>query len=485
VRESHLESEKLNPFVELKPVYRVGIILYVSITIFLPLIYRSIIFESGVPYSFERVVLRFFYNFLLFWPIFFYKKEYGVLHPLLFPGLITLVKSLITGGGLFDSLLAHSHPIVPIYNTALVGWDQHELAKNDLIVWLLYDLSIVSYYIGFIFGFKFITPKFQKPIDKALKIKVFMLYSFVFGGVLVYLQSKGGITAHLSSFGHGREEAIGGEGVLHAFFRAGLIGLMIWYAYDKNAVKNPLFWLGLAVSIPIPFISTGSRSNTVMGVIFIGAIWMYHMKRMPLITGILAAYVGMLVVGILGDFRRSSFFGEVDYSILTEASIEKAEESYRADASMRSKSREPFLPVVAKGLDQTGYLFGKSYVGAILFFIPRAIWADKPHSVGHIAATEFFGVGGGTPPGPVGEAYWNFGSLGVFIIFFIFGNIHKFAKDLFYVNNDHPLLLVLYILFVATFGPGGMDMVLCFQIISVSLIIAIMLGIFGFKRVKI
>jgi len=115
------------------------------------------------------------------------------------------------------------------------------------------------------------------------------------------------------------------------------------------------------------------------------------------------------------------------------------------------------MPVVAKVPEEVDLLYGRSYVGPLLFFVPRALWPEKPRGVGAMNSEFIFGrpYSGGIPTGPVGEAYWNFHIPGVAAIFFLYGIFHRWLARFLVRYADVPVAWVLYALTLFYFSPEG------------------------------
>lgn len=80
--------------------------------------------------------------------------------------------------------------------------------------------------------------------------------------------------------------------------------------------------------------------------------------------------------------------------------------------------------IVEKFPDEFDYLYGSSYATILIAPIPRVLWPEKPVvRVGLFVGTEVLERNSrtGVVPGIIGEAYMNFGSVGVAVILFLFG----------------------------------------------------------------
>lgn len=89
-----------------------------------------------------------------------------------------------------------------------------------------------------------------------------------------------------------------------------------------------------------------------------------------------------------------------------------------------------------------GITWGRQLLGALLFFVPRAIWTTKPVGTGHtvIAALEQFSFTNVSAP-MVAEGYINFGTVGVMVFAVILGMLVREVDRRYWANRD-PLSLV-------------------------------------------
>src|SRR5690606_38225611 len=75
--------------------------------------------------------------------------------------------------------------------------------------------------------------------------------------------------------------------------------------------------------------------------------------------------------------------------------------------------------------EKAGHLYGSSYAAIPFFWVPRAVWPDKPESgLGAWVRTTLFRTWAdksGWPPGFIAEAYINFGYFGILVVAFLVG----------------------------------------------------------------
>ncbi len=120
-------------------------------------------------------------------------------------------------------------------------------------------------------------------------------------------------------------------------------------------------------------------------------------------------------------------------------------------------------------VEMDGIVFGSQLLGAILFWVPRAIWPEKPIGSGDFIANEYistiFSVDFLNFSMPlIGEAYINFGFFGVCLIFYLVGaycgkedtrfhliNKYEAFTKVNYYSNSAPLRMWRYTTFLGIF----------------------------------
>ncbi|MED4013677.1 O-antigen polysaccharide polymerase Wzy [Priestia aryabhattai] len=86
-------------------------------------------------------------------------------------------------------------------------------------------------------------------------------------------------------------------------------------------------------------------------------------------------------------------------------------------------------------VDLLGVEWGRQFVGAIFFWVPRGIWHSKPISTGQLVA-EFQNYNFTNLSSPLwAESYINFGCIGIILIFFGYGYLSGFLQKKFLENN--------------------------------------------------
>lgn len=473
-----------SPFVSISSGFRIFFILYFLIVILLQKV-LIILLQNDI--SLVIHLLDIVYFGLVFLPIFFYRKEYGWLHPLIFPALFSLSKSIVADPLTLFNLffIDQSNASFQISHVLLSNMSDSEIRYIHIKGQLFNILAIISYYFGFFFfrDVKFKRLYYSQPLSNH-KIKLFVIYLFSLIIFLIYIQLKGGVNAHILSWSSGRFNALAGDGPILVIAKLAGIATLIWFAMGiQSAIKSPLFWFMALTSIPTQFLLTGSRSEIVYISIWFVMIFMIQSKRIP---GVQIASLGLvtaLLISTLGLIRNSTYQGEIAWDqTVSDFSFEDAISRTHEELEKRKGEESGYLPVMAKVPDEVDYLYGKSYIGALFFFVPRYFWRDKPRGAGALVGELIFGrkSGAGVPPSAVGEVYWNFGIIGVTLVFALFGRIHKALERAFLINHRFKAFQVIYIITLFMFTPSTIKLVSYLQIIIPTLFILWWIGSLSF-----
>jgi hypothetical protein len=258
--------------------------------------------------------------------------------------------------------------------------------------------------------------------------------------------------------------------------------LLIWYLHKPDILKSPLFAVSFIVVSIMQFVVTGSRSGLFAPIASLLIAWMYINRRIPAKRALLLGVLGVLVLGALGDIRGSGRDGEIDISSLTNFDLLQAWEASQDDIAGRALN--PDLAVMAVVPKHKDYIYGSTYLAAIGFFVPRAIWEDKPRGGGaHAAAIIYEGEdsanrysGAAYPISGVVEAYWSFDVFGVVVLFILFGLSLRLVVALvvrYPTNEFHIITLILFL--IAFNSPSTDELVatiqMLFMLVSTALFV--------------
>lgn len=447
---AHTQQQKAeSPFISMHLLHRSWIIAVVAIyLLFVGVLGR---FSPTPTLASGWVFLALTVNLsLLLVPVIFYKPSYGWFHPLVFGIFIALIDHLRQTFVYINGLQWHY---------ALPGWSAERLTlliADDLA---LTTVGLVAYYIGFFFTPKLGVPRvtFSQPRRLALKALLVVMFSFVVFGF--YMQTRGGLFAHILSWGRGRRVELAGQFYWVFFTKFSMVACLIWLTIDRKAHLRPLFWGCAGASLVINFLAAGSRSSVIYYIVLGLLVWQLRARKITGMKILIALVISLIILSILGNFRSSTFDGEVDWNALTGSSSTKDESVFNSatgELEERSGAGNGTFPILARVPEEVDYLYGSTYLAVLTLPIPRGWWPEKPGLVGGLVGYTFFGGStAGVPPGPMGEAYWNFGIAGVLIVFFIFGAFHKWLAEAFRKYAGEPAAVVPYVVTLYLLDPSG------------------------------
>jgi oligosaccharide repeat unit polymerase len=446
-----------NPFVPIAWPWRVGVLAFVLLyRVVVPAV-QQILYPGSAPLGAERMALDVVYEAALFAPLVFYRREWGWLHPLLFPPLFALGKAVLSGPGqlLAPLGLFYTPPDVALFHMALEQWAQGDIALAMIKAKLIMLLGLGGYYFGYFFAPRPPVPRVEPLPARALAPKALVIVGLSLMLFAVFMQMRGGIAAHLASFGLGRFRAVGGLGHFSVLILMGTTAALVWFAVDPSTTRKPWFWATAGMVIPISFLLSGSRSSVITTAILFVIVWMIRTQKVPAARGFVMGVAAIFLVGALGALRESTYTGAVDWTVLTDVNVAEMVAAGQEEMQNRGETGA-FLPLVAKVPSRVDFLYGQSYLAAIFFFVPRALWPEKPRGVGPMTNAYIYHElemrpgeliqGSGIPPGALGEAYWNFYYPGVVLLYLVYGMFHWWLAAVLRRNPNVPAVWVLYAL---------------------------------------
>jgi hypothetical protein len=412
----------------------------------------------------------------------------GWMHPLILPSMVGIATGLIRNpASLLQPISIWVQPIQPWDHILLGGWSVAAVHSAQLKVSLLNFLAIIATYIGFASVRAGSTDCRQSTHLRINGYKIAITFIFGLLAVTLFIQQQGGIVSHVTSLAFGRYGMRELNGHFLVLCRFLPYILLLWYAYKPKATKNIYFLIAYLIAALLQFIVTGSRSSMLLTfAVFLG-IYMIHKRRIAIIRLLIFALITSLILGALGQVRRSGRNGVADFSALTELNIAAALDATHQELSKRKAGTD--LAIAALVPDQRGFLLGTTYVSALAFWIPRSIWLDKPRGAGAYAAALLYGgretmedySGGGIPVNGVSEAYWNFGYLGVLVIYLLYGAILSAVARWVYQDLYNPFatITLLIINFVLT-SPSSPSIVTTIQLLSMLWVLRLFVSRFRF-----
>jgi hypothetical protein len=493
----HRTAADGSPFIPITWRWRIAVLGYVIVYNVIAPGVGQVLSDIPAPLAVPRLWAEVIYQTLLFMPLLFYRPDYGWLHPLIFPVLFDTAIQLTREPIQLIAPFMGVGPGLGVASgsAALVGFDEMDLAVARLTYTSVKILAITVYYIGYFFGPKIRVPEFLPCNPSNVRLKSLAAVLVAAAVFLMYVHSRGGLSAHLLSLRYLRFETLGGDGPILVLIAVAGIAILVWYALDERAGRRPLFWAAAAFGIPVGFLSGGSRSAVVYELVLLAILWALRHQRMPASRGLVLAAVSFLIFGALGIIRTDYEAREVNWGTLT--SLDMAAWAEAADQEVAQRAaNDSGLVVVALG-PEAGLLWGKTYLSAVLFWFPRAWWHGKPRGAGaYTAAVLFEGQdlaslakepprSAALPPGAVAEAFWNFHVPGVVVIFFLYGMFHRWLARLLLINARAAAVWPLYAILLLHFLPQTDSMIETLQAAIPCFALLYWMNAFKYRRSRL
>ena len=396
------------------------------------------------------VIFRVLNSFIAIVPILFFRKV-GVFHLLVFPFYLSLAKTLA------QSPLSLLHPFlregVMLQNTTLTFISKPSLVFLNLEAAVYIFLFKILLFVGyFAFRGRISIPVFRGQGRPNL-LRFYVLTGIILAITFTFFGLQGGITSWISQWGSagGRQEAAEGLGPVLRLIGSAYFLPLAWYLYrGKQAIKNPVFILLAIMTLFLGFATTGSRSSIVNAFIPFLVAYALLNRNLPIFRAFVFGAVFFFLFGLLGQIRKASTFNRGNFT-WESINFQLQENVGRASAEARQwTGNGASIALYYSVPERVGYLSGLTYLGAISFWVPRAIWRDKPHGAGYYNGRLIFGGKAGIPPGAISEAFWNFGFLGILLMGFINGVLVSVFCRFFEANLSSVGAAVVYLIVLKT-----------------------------------
>ena len=374
----------------------------------------------------------------------------GIFHPLVFFVLWSGVKGLLTGQAALAAtgLETHSSPLI------------RDIELNSVLAeyFLLETVALLALYAGYGFAPRFHLPVLKQKITVGVEWKSVFWIGIAGVGVIMMLRHAGSLEMLLFQRGVASTDRIASNIGGHWVWLAGIgtIVPLFWLACDATAYKRPLFWAVLASAMAFKFLTTGSRSGTVLVLIFVILVWSLRNRRISYLSIILGALSVLALVGILGEFRAATQQSRVKVldEIALRGGIAEWANSSIQEMGSRHGQNSGELAILAVVPEKVSHIWGQSYMSMPFALIPSALVENKPRAGGKLVSDLIFNRPlTGIPPGAVGEAFWNFSYLGVVAVFAAYGAFLKLVAKIYLKNSSNPLILTGFLLVLVQLEP--------------------------------
>lgn len=402
--------------------------------------FLGVIFLEGSFGSFV-VITYFLKTTLLFLPLVVINNKYG-LHPLIFIGLWTLITESVPEYSVIINGLPN-HP-------GLTGLTDSRVETSVIIKLLMDSMAIGATYLGFIFSSSLKPLRLSHPPPRAIRTKLLCLIVGTIVILFIIVSKMGSIEQLVLTKGKYLAEELGGG---HWNLVTNFIISAVWLAaaFMKRPARSTLFWVSFGLALTTEFLVTASRGATLMVIIVTFLIFISRHGRFSPKHAFVVALMILLALGFMTQLRAGiqsgKFVAEESESAATQINASKfLSDASKALTSYAGSGNSDYAIYSSVGNTHT-HIFGNSYVAIFVAPIPRALWPDKPRGVAHKASEAFFPDNmhnTGVPPSPAGEAFWNFGGLGVFLIFFLWGALLRLAW-ISLKNRPTPGFIVVFI----------------------------------------
>jgi hypothetical protein len=327
-------------------------------------------------------------------------------------------------------------------------------------------LGLVFFQLGYYFTrFKYSYSSLKKynkwsSINKNSIIALYFLIGlFAF---VKFLTSNGGLSAFLDQVEAFRAGGISGQGYLILPFTqlltiASSISLVFAAGHSNSSRSNFKNSIFLIIIASLPSLILGFRSLLILPFLTYFTIYNFAFKKINFKKFIPISFIVLIVFTFYGIYREIpkgiSFDMKQAYSV-----IEGNPELLYSVVS-RSKGIEVVATVIKKMEETQLYDYGyKILIEAATILVPHFLWEGKPETGSVRFTTYFFGSDlafvrgidqdswGGVSPTIIGDAFWNFGWLGVCLIPLALGCAYKLFFKWFVNNKANPKVLLTYAL---------------------------------------
>lgn len=440
-----------HPWVPIPPVLR-GVFVGILAMYTLVCVFGAILSEA--PSGGLLAVSNLFYLVVLAIPLIAYdREEHGWFHPLIFATLFTMLTSLPRRMS-FLIFGLDEHAVLPLPAedlTRLVAYEN-----------LLMGISLLSLYAGFYFIKEPALPRLRLRQPKNLWMVVGAVFAIAFIAIAAFVRMSGSFSQHvinLSLNSTAKQFATEITGIGHLATAAQLPAwiLTIVMAYKPEYLRKVPFLALCFLALLLVYLATGKRSLLLAPVAVGSIVWMMTTARVPLVR------LAMLGVGVFAVFsflllvRGVASSGVRDLNEMGLLMAERSEGTVAnslEELSYRSGSYASIYPILHSVPSEVPLLLGESYLTLLARPIPRVIWPTKPRGTDYRTGVTFYNSPWGVPPGPIGEAYWNFHIPGVIGIFFLFGVFKRWLHNLVIRYGDQGIIIFFYAFTTIIFAPS-------------------------------
>lgn len=311
-------------------------------------------------------------------------------------------------------------------------------------------IMIIVWYVFLYLGYYFSSKIRVKPINNRVLLRnnhpiliaslLFVLSLFGFAYSLVIFGGFSGMIGALVS----TTTAYSGLGYLRLIVGLGGLSAILFLYGGKTKTS---FLVILLTSLMLSFF--GGRANVVLNTILPYLMYYnYKVKKLSIIVLSIFSIFSLLFIEILGLFRKSQ------QEFLSINGIWGLISNAAKETGMGTT-----LPWLVSSLNEgsISYQYGTPLLNLIYSPIPRTLWSAKPEIIDGSVLIAYYLTGStryGMPAGAYGEAFFNFGWLGVIMFSLITGYIINLIYKKFAIISTmkgNYYALIFYVLSIQAF----------------------------------
>jgi len=445
-----------HPFVEISD--SIYLLARLSIALYLMLVIGIKLYSAGSADSLfiPKLLLQITSVLISTLPLWMRFKSIGLFHPLYIISGMSFLRGILPSIANAAYELEF-HPAIP--EVRGFQFDMLQIQVASIVV-----LNFLCVYFSF-FSTRGIRWRFLGFRKRKNLLTFTAIAGFTIGTVSLYLLSEasGGLSDHLKNINVGVNHKVWVKyfdyiPIFSQLARLIILAPALWVLTGKNPFANPLFWLLCVFAISGAFLTNGRRTSILLTTLVLVACWVLRRGSLALGRMAIIGILLFLMIGLVGEFRKSNWGKQrgVNLEGIQEQDLQSIFENSSEELASRS-SASAIYPIVAKVPRRVPYRYGSIYFSYLYRFIPRSIWKNKPPGgIGHDCAQIFYGtgLGVGIPPGPIGEAYWSFGYIGVVLVFCFWGWCLRSLANFFIRFRSNPFASILYLATIVMLNPS-------------------------------
>jgi hypothetical protein len=273
-------------------------------------------------------------------------------------------------------------------------------------------------------------------------------------------RDSGGIMQFLL-IGYNSTAEMYGKGYLAVGFSWLLVAplfLLCRYAAQREKIDLLLF-AGASAALIAMYLLMGDRHSIMYGGLAVLLFWHHGIRPVSLKKLGMIGLGSFLALNIVGQVRSSHYESLMDYWEKTTSAYDKQVADSPGTMFYTLTTGEFIVPFEAlpRMMESVGATvnpqFGRTYLEAPLFFIPSAIFPNRPASLTHWYMETFYGSGYSLNEGRafffLAEGYLNFGYVGVFATMIGWGLFLGAARNYLQGCKGTPGAVLLYAITIA------------------------------------